>query len=136
MSRHVKSATAAALTTIALSGALMVGAGPASAAKVYPTADNQVLIVELTHEETVAASQVGAGNVINAVLGNDHWGVILETDSRYQGDSYFRPEKARTWSNVTGQQVVSEAAAHRGGRVVFGVYPQTPDVPLWVMQDW
>lgn len=123
-----------AAATIAVGGGLAVGAAPAHAAHVQD--NGGVWIITLTHEETAAAAQVGAGHVINAVLGNDHWGVILEGNSKYQGASYYRPEKARTWSNVTGQQVIAEAAAHRDGRVVLGVFPQNPDVPLWVMQDW
>lgn len=120
-------------SAVAVGGGLAVGAAPATAADVRET--QGVWVITLTHEETVAASQVGAGHVINAVLGNDHWGVILEEDSKHRG-TYYRPDKARIWSNVTGQQVISEAAAHRGGRVVLGVYPNNPDIPLWVMQDW
>ncbi|MEU3475840.1 hypothetical protein [Rhodococcus sp. NPDC006774] len=124
----------AAASAIAVGGGLAVGTAPATAADVRET--QGVWVITLTHEETVAASQVGAGHVINAVLGNDHWRVTLDEDSRYKGGSYYRPDKARMWSNVTGQQVISEAAAHRGGYVVLGVFPDNPDMPLWVAQAW
>ncbi|WP_207844053.1 hypothetical protein [Williamsia soli] len=124
----------AVATAVAVSGGLAVAAAPASAATVRET--QGVWVITLTHEETVAAAQVGAGNVINAILGNDHWRVTLDSDSKYKGGSYYRPDKGRTWSNVTGQQVIAEAAAHRGGYVVLGVFPDNPDMPLWVAQAW
>lgn len=124
----------AVASAVAVGGGLAVGAAPATAANVRET--QGVWVITLTHEETVAAAQVGAGHVINAVLGNDHWGVTLAEGSKYEGGSYYRPDKGQTWSNVTGQQVISEAAAHRNGYVVLGVLPNDPDVPLWVAQAW
>lgn len=124
----------AAAAALAVGGGLAVGAAPASAATVHEI--QGVWVITLSHEETVAASQVGAGNVINAVLGNDHWRVSLKTNSKYAGGGYYRPDKGRMWSNVTGQQVISEAAAHRSGYVVLGVFPDNPDMPLWVAQAW
>lgn len=123
-----------AASAMAVGGGLAVSAAPASAADVRET--QGVWVITLTHEETVAASQVGAGHVINAVLGNDHWRVTLDEDSKYTGGSYYRPDKARTWNNVTGQQVIAEAASHRNGYVAFGVFPDNPDMPLWVAQAW
>lgn len=136
MGTHVKRLVAGigVAATMAVSGGLAVAAAPASAATVRET--QGVWVITLTHEETVAAAQVGAGNVINAILGNDHWRVTLDADSKYKGGSYYRPDKGRTWSDVTGQQVISEAAAHRNGYVVLGVFPDNPDMPLWVAQAW
>ena len=99
-----------------------------------------MVVIELSHADTVAAAHLGAGRVINAVLGNDYWGVILETDSRYRAGAYYRPDKAASWNDVTGHQVISEAAAHPGGRVVIAVYvDRTKSLnghPLWIQQVW
>ncbi|SIR94694.1 hypothetical protein [Williamsia sterculiae] len=114
----------------------VLGTGAANAADIYPTNHGQTTVVLLDHAETVAAAQVGAGNVINAVLGNDRWRVTLESGSRYSKGDYYRPGKHQVWNNVTGQQVVSEAAAHSGGRVAFGITPSDPSYPLWVQQVW
>jgi hypothetical protein len=136
MSGRFKSLVAgvAVAATLGVGGGMAVGTAPATAVTVRET--QGIWVITLTHEETVAAAQVGAGNVINAVLGNDHWRVTLDSDSKYAGGSYYRPDKGRTWSNVTGQQVISEAAAHRNGYVVLGVFPDNPDMPLWVAQAW
>jgi hypothetical protein len=122
-----------------MAGGVSAAVAPsATASTVYlsPVYGNRVLIVELTHSETVLAAQLGAGHVINGVMGNDRWGPILDNDSAYRGANPPRPFRARAWNTVTGQQVIAEAASHPGGRVVFGVFPDNPDVPLWVMQDW
>lgn len=128
----------AAATALTVAGGVTLATSNASAAQVYlsPIYQDRVLIVELTHTETVAATQVGAGHLINIVLGNDRWGVLLEDGSKYRGAGDDRPERARPWNTVTGQQVIAEAAAHPGGRVVLGVFPDKPSLPLWVMQDW
>ena len=137
----VRTAVVGALLGVAVAtGGAMVASPSAQAARIVETANPNVVIIELSHADTVTAAQLGAGHVINAVLGNDNWGVILEDDSRYQGGSYYRPSKRRMWSNVTGQQVISEAAAHPGGRVVLAVYADRSKSlggqPLWVQQIW
>ena len=67
-------------------------------------------------------------------------GAVVEHDSRYQAGSYYRPSKRTTWNNVTGHQVIAEAAAHRNGRVVLAVYvdrsKSVHGMPLWVQQIW
>lgn len=128
-----------------LAGALMsvaaVGVVPAaSAATVHPTTQSGVLVVELSHAETVTAAQLGVGHVINAALGNDGWGVVLARGSRYHDGRYYRPEKGGYWNDVTGQQVIAEAGSHQDGRVVLAIYAD-PDAssyghPLWVQQIW
>lgn len=70
------------------------------------------------------------------MLGNNRWGVLLEDGSKYHAGSDDLPMRARSWNNVTGQQVIAEAAAHPGGRVVLGLFPPNPALRLWVMQDW
>ena len=138
MSKPIGRLVIAAVTVLTATGGASVAASNASAAQVYlsPAYQERVLIVELTHAETVTASQVGAGRLINIVLGNDRWGVLLEDGSKYRSTGDDRPVRARAWNTVTGQQVIAEAAAHPGGRVVLGVFPQNPSLPLWVMQDW
>lgn len=137
MSRFTKFAASVAAGTMVAGGALVLSAPSASAADVQHYAEHQLVVVELNHAETVTAAQIGAGNVINAVLGNDHWKVGLETGSKYQDGAYYRPDKARTWNNVTGQQVVHEAASHPNGTITLGVFYGDSDTePLWVIQDW
>lgn len=129
-------ASLAAAATIAAGGALAITATPASAADVYTVDNNRIIVVDLNHAETVTAADIGAGNVINAILGNDHWSVGLHPESKYQADRYYRPDKATTWNNVTGQQVIAEAAANPRGHVTLAVAVDYPDNPLWVIQDW
>ena len=136
MSRTRTIAAAAAAIAVGTGGALAAGAGNATAVDIHPYNHGRSTAVILTHAETVTAAQIGAGNVINALLGNDRWIVTLERDSRYQNSWYYRPDKRQTWSNVTGQQVVAEAAAHPGGRVALGITPSNPTYPLWVQQVW
>lgn len=137
----VRTAVAGVLLSVAVAtGGAVVASPSAQAARIVETANPNVVIIELSHADTVTAAQLGAGHVINAVLGNDNWGVILEDDSRYRAGSYYRPSKRTTWNNVTGQQVIAEAAAHPGGRVVLAVYvDRTKSLggqPLWVQQIW
>lgn len=137
----VRTAVAGVLLSVAVAtGGAIVASPQAQAARIVETANPNVVIIELSHADTVAAAQLGAGHVINAVLGNDNWGVILEDDSRYQNSFYYRPSKRRMWSNVTGQQVIAEAAAHRNGRVVLAVYVDRTkslgSMPMWVQQLW
>ncbi|GAA1458406.1 MULTISPECIES: hypothetical protein [Williamsia] len=135
-SRISRIAVGAMVAAAAAAGTVMGGGAPATAAQVYTVNHSRTSVVVLNHAETVAAAQVGAGHLINAVLGNDHWGVTLESDSRYSDRWYYRPDKGRAWNNVTGQQLVAEAAAHPGGRVALGYTPSIPDHPLWVQQLW
>ncbi|WP_155976683.1 hypothetical protein [Nocardia sp. 348MFTsu5.1] len=129
--------TVAVVAALGVISGSVITTSNASAAQVYlsPMFRDRVVIIELTHSETVAAAQIGAGNVINAVLGNNRWGVLLEDGSKYRGPDDL-PVLARSWNTVTGQQVIAEAASHPSGRVVFGVFPDNPTLPLWVMQDW
>ena len=136
MSRTRIIAAAAAALAIGAGAVVVGGTGSAAAADVFPVDNGRTTIVYLTHAETVTAAQIGAGNVINALLGNDRWAVTLEQGSRYAGSWYYRPDKGRVWSNVTGQQVVAEAAAHPSGRVALGITPSVPAHPLWVQQVW
>lgn len=129
-------ASMAAVASMATIGALTISAAPAGAADAYVIEGTNILVVELNHAETVAAADIGAGNVINAVLGNDHWSVYLNADSKFAGQGYHRPDKATTWNDVTGAQVISEAAAKPNGSVIFAVLPDQPDKPLWVAQVW
>ncbi|MDY6811060.1 MAG: hypothetical protein SW127_18955 [Actinomycetota bacterium] len=121
-------------------GGAVAASPPAQAARIIPTAQPGVTVIELSHADTVSAAHLGAGQVINTVVGTDNWGVILEENSRSQAGSYYRPDKHRTWNDVTGQQVISEAAAHPGGRVVLAVYTDSSlsryGQPLWVQQIW
>lgn len=130
----------AALSLAVATGGAVLSSPPAQAARIVETSQPGVVVIELSHADTVAAAHLGAGRVINAVLGNDYWGVILETDSRYRGGAYYRPDKAASWNDVTGHQVISEAAAHPGGRVVIAVYvDRTKSLnghPLWIQQVW
>lgn len=129
-------AIVAASTMAVLGTSLGMGGGPASAVDIRPLDNGRTTAIILTHAETVAAAQIGAGNLINVLLGNDRWRIALADGSRYARGDYYRPDKARTWNNVTGQQVVSEAAAHPGGRVALGITPADPSFPLWVQQLW
>ncbi len=133
---RTRAIAATAATTVAIGGYLVAGAGSAGAVDIHPLNGGRTTAIILTHAETVAAAQIGAGNVINAVLGNDRWKVTLADGSRYNGGNYFRPDKQRIWNNVTGQQLVAEAAAHPGGRVALGITPTDPNYPLWVQQVW
>ena len=130
---RIMAGTAATAITV---GGIVAGAGTAGAVDITPYNQGRSTAVILTHAETVTAAQVGAGNVINAVLGNDRWGVTLESGSRYEKGDYYRPDKRQQWNNVTGQQVIAEAAAHPGGRVALGITPSSPSYPLWVQQVW
>ncbi|MCZ4537991.1 hypothetical protein O4159_21535 [Gordonia terrae] len=131
----------AALSLAVAAGGVALASPPAQAARIVETSQQPgVVVIELSHADTVAAAHLGAGRVINALLGNDYWGVILETDSRYRARAYYRPDKAASWNDVTGHQVISEAAAHPGGRVVIAVYiDRTKSLnghPLWIEQVW
>ena len=118
----VRTAVAGVVLGVAVAtGGAVVASPQAQAARIVETANPNVVVIELSHADTVTAANLGAGHVINAVLGNDYWGVILEDDSRYQAGSYYRPSKRRTWNNVTGHQVIAEAAAHPGGRGVHAL---------------
>ncbi|GAA1463286.1 hypothetical protein [Williamsia maris] len=128
--------SAVAAAALAITAAAITTPAAANAADVYSLNHSRTTVVYLTHAETVTAAQIGAGNVINAVLGDDHWSVTLESDSRYANRWYYRPDKRRVWNNITGQQLVAEAAAHPGGRVALGYTPSTPGHPLWVEQTW
>ncbi|HEY9314974.1 hypothetical protein [Williamsia sp.] len=135
MSRISRLSGSLAAGAVALGGALVVCA-PATAADVEHYPDHRAVAVELNHDETVLAAQVGVGNVIDSVLGNDNWSVALENDSKYQDDWYYRADKAQIWNNVTGQQVIAEAASRPNGTVTVGVYYDGEPMPLWVDQDW
>ena len=105
----------AALAVPAAAGAVVVaGAGSASAAT--PISGDGYAGVILDHHETVIASQVNAGNLINAAFG-DRWTVDLPDDSIWNTGG---------WTPVTGDQFVDEAAAHSGGRV--GLYLVDPAI--------
>ena len=134
--RRLATLAASAVAAVTATVLTTTGAGAAGAVQVYPLDGGATTVVLLDHAETVAASRIGAGNVINQLFGNDRWGVTLEQGSRYANSWYYRPDKGRQWSNVTGQQVIAEAAAHPGGRVALGFTPSTPAHPLWVQQVW
>ncbi|MXP21956.1 hypothetical protein GIY30_11410 [Gordonia sp. HNM0687] len=111
----VRAAVASVLFTVAVAtGGAVAASPPAQAARIIPTAQPGVTVIELSHADTVSAAHLGAGHVINILLGNDNWGVILDDDSRYRAGSYYRPDKHRTWNDVTGQQVISEAGKSPG----------------------
>ncbi|MEI4741775.1 hypothetical protein [Rhodococcus erythropolis] len=107
----------AALAVPAAAGAVVVaGAGSASAAT--PISGNGYAGVILDHHETQVASQINAGNLINAAFG-DGWTVDLPDDSIWNTGG---------WTPVTGDQFVDEAASHPGGRV--GLYLIDPAINL------
>lgn len=133
---RTRTIAATATATAVIGGSLVAGTGTAGAVDIHPQNGGRTTAIILTHAETVTAAQIGAGNVINAVLGNDRWQVTLAAGSRYNGGDYYRPDKARIWNNVTGQQLVEETAAHPGGHVALGVTPTNPSYPLWVQQVW
>ena len=105
----------AALAIPAAAGAVAIAAaGSASAAT--PVSGNGYVGVILDHHETVVASQINAGNLINAAFG-DAWTVGLPHDSIWYTGA---------WTPVTGDQFVDEAASHPGGRV--GLYLVDPAI--------
>nr|WP_172687792.1 hypothetical protein [Prescottella equi]ARX60140.1 hypothetical protein pVAPN1572_1071 [Prescottella equi] len=70
--------------------------------------------VVLSHEETVLAAQLHAGDLIDLVYGDD-WQVSLPADSIWYTGG---------WTRVTGHRFIEEAASRRGGNV--GLLVQDP----------
>ncbi|WCT05975.1 hypothetical protein [Rhodococcus qingshengii] len=105
MNRTHKILAAIAVPTAA--GALVVvAAGSASAAT--PVSGNGYVGVVLDHNETVVASEIDAGNLINLAFG-DAWTVGLPDDSIWSTGG--------GWTPVTGDQLFDEAASHPNGTV-------------------
>lgn len=97
----------AAIAVPAAAGALVLGAtGIASAAT--PVSGDGYVGVVLDHNETVVASQINAGNLINLAFG-DAWTVGLPDDSIWSTGG--------GWTPVTGDQLFDEAASHPNGTV-------------------
>ena len=113
MTRALKIVAALAIPA-AVGAVAIAGAGSASAAT--PVSGNGYVGVILDHHETVVASQINAGNLINAAFG-DAWTVGLPHDSIWYTGA---------WTPVTGDQFVDEAASHPGGRV--GLYLVDPPI--------
>ena len=126
---------------VGFAAAALVGAGatmvtaPASAAKAYILSSQHYVVIELNHAETLTASRIGVGRVIDATLGN-RVGAAPNTDSKYYDAYYERPANARDWNKATGQRVIAEAASHRDGRVIFAIDSTNPTTPLWILQEW
>lgn len=109
----------------AAAGVALAGAGVAAAAT--PVSGPSYIGVELTHEETVLAAQVRAGDLINAAFG-DNWSVGLPADSVWHTGG---------WTPVTGHQFFEEAASHPGGKV--RLYLRDPAVhpyPFTAISAW
>ncbi|MBP1162008.1 hypothetical protein [Rhodococcus sp. PvR099] len=111
----VKTTTAVAGLVVGAAGALLLGAGTASALTPVVNPELQYVGAVLDPSETRVAADIQAGNVINAVFG-DRWTVGLDPKSVWNTGE---------WTPVTGDQFIDEAASH-GGRVA--VYLQTPDL--------
>ncbi|MGL4305493.1 MAG: hypothetical protein ACRCSF_05000 [Mycobacteriaceae bacterium] len=113
-----------------MTGAIAVGslayAGNAAAIGVEP--GQGYVHLQLSHEETLLASQIGVGAVLDQVVPNDQWWVITEEDSLYQGIDGF--------IDVTGAQLIEEAAAHPGGYVILTFADPNQYTPLGVTQVW
>ncbi|ATI36514.1 hypothetical protein CPI83_30445 (plasmid) [Rhodococcus sp. H-CA8f] len=105
MNRTHKILASLAIPTAAGAFAI-VGAGSASAAT--PVSGNGYVGVILDHNETVVASQINAGNLINLAFG-DAWTVGLPDDSIWSTGG--------GWTPVTGDQLFDEAASHPDGTV-------------------
>ncbi|WCT05877.1 hypothetical protein [Rhodococcus qingshengii] len=118
----------AAIAVPAAAGALAVAAaGSASAAT--PVSGNGYVGVILDHHETVVASEINAGTLINAVFGDD-WTVGLPDDSIWNTEG--------GWTPVTGDQLFDEAASHPNGTV--GIHLVDPATNLgnifYAGSDW
>ncbi len=103
-----------------MAGAVLLGSGTASAA--VPIQWDNFTGVALNHEETVVASQVHAGALIDAVYG-DNWTAAT-------------PNAA---GQVTGDQFFAEAASHTDGTVCFVVTDPSKEQnhnPFWVGSFW
>ncbi|MDE8648956.1 hypothetical protein PXH69_28695 [Rhodococcus qingshengii] len=105
MNRTHKILASLAIPTAAGAFAI-VGAGSASAAT--PVSGNGYVGIILDHNETVVASQINAGNLINLAFG-DAWTVGLPDDSIWSTGG--------GWTPVTGDQLFDEAASHPDGTV-------------------
>lgn len=105
-----------------VAGAVSLGSGTASAA--VPIQWDHFTGVALNHEETVVASQVHVGALIDAVYG-DNWTAAL-------------PGTAAS-TTVTGDQFFAEAASHADGTVSFVVTDPSKEQnhnPFWVGSFW
>ncbi|MGO4205536.1 hypothetical protein AB4Z09_28145 [Rhodococcus sp. TAF43] len=106
----IKRAASITAVGLAATGAILAaGAGTASA--ITPVTEDGATGVVLTHEETVLAAQLHAGDLINLVYG-DNWVVNLPHDSIWYTGG---------WTPVTGHQLIEEAASHPRGQVGFWV---------------
>lgn len=107
----IKRAASITAVSVAATGAILAaGAGTASAAT--PVSGKGYVGVVLTHEETVLAAQLRAGDLINLVYG-DNWRVSLPSNSVWNTGT--------GWTPVTGQQFLEEAASHPSGNVGLAV---------------
>ncbi|WP_214514935.1 hypothetical protein [Rhodococcus sp. WY5] len=118
----------AAIAVPAAAGALaVVAAGSASAAT--PVSGNGYVGVILDHNETVVASEINAGNLINLAFG-DAWTVGLPDASIWSTGG--------GWTPVTGDQLFDEAASHPNGTV--GIHLVDPATNLgnifYAGSDW
>ncbi|MDV6212681.1 hypothetical protein R3Q08_30945 [Rhodococcus erythropolis] len=109
MTRALKIVAALAVPAAAVA---VAGAGPTSAAT--PVSGNGYVGVILDHHEAVVASQINAGNLINAAFG-DAWTVGLPHDSIWYAG-------ARTLSPT----ISSSTRQHRTPAVVSGCISSTP----------
>ncbi|MFI6432892.1 hypothetical protein [Rhodococcus oryzae] len=120
----IKRAVSITAVGAAATGAILAaGAGTASA--VTPISGQGYNGVVLTHEETVVAAQLGAGNLINLAYG-DNWMVDLPANSVWNTGT--------GWTPVTGQQFLEEAASHPRGNVGLAVTdPAVHGKPFFAM---
>ncbi|WP_430335928.1 hypothetical protein [Rhodococcus sp. ACT016] len=123
---RIKRAASITVAGLAATGAI-IAAGAGTASAFTPVNDHGATGVVLTHEETVLAAQLHAGDLINLVYG-DNWLVNLPYDSIWYTGG---------WTPVTGHQLIEEAASHPRG--VVGFWVQDTNVyqyPFYGISRW
>lgn len=104
-------------------GAIGVGSGDATAARVVPRGDTTYIV--FTNDETIKIAGFGVESMFDRPEVQRYWSA--GPDEKTREPVYFVPGRGLV-IRTSAQRLVEEAASHDGGYVVIGIHPRESTV--------